>query len=75
MLFRSSAEFHESGRVVVQVTVDRDGNIVSKRVKSSPSEELSHIALQKLSQAKFSKSTNAEPQQFGTVTIVFKARS
>lgn len=69
------AEFHEGGKVVVQVTVDRSGNIISKRIKSSPSEELSRIALQKLSQAKFSSSSNAEPQQFGTVTIVFKARS
>jgi len=70
-----SAEFHEGGRVVVQVKVDREGNIIEKRIKSSPSKELSNIALQKLSQARFSKSANAEPEQFGTVTIVFKARS
>lgn len=70
-----SAEFHEGGRVVVQVKVDRDGNILDKRIKSSPSSELSRIALQKLSQARFSKNANAAPEQFGTVTIVFKARS
>jgi TonB family protein len=69
------AEFHEGGRVVVQVKVDRDGNILEKRIKSSPSAELSRIALQKLSQARFSKNASAAPEQFGTVTIVFKARS
>lgn len=70
-----SAEFHEGGKVVAQVTVDRDGNITNILIKSSPSNELTRIAKQKLSQAKFSKSTGSEPQQFGTVTIVFKARS
>lgn len=68
------AEFKEGGKVVIHVTVDRDGNIVSKYVKSSSSPELSRIAMDKLNKAKFSKSTGSEPQQFGDVTIIFKAR-
>ena len=68
------AEFHEGGTVVIHVTVDRDGNIVNKYVKSSPNTELTKIALDKLSKAHFSKSTSSEPQQFGDVTIVFKTR-
>ena len=69
---RFEAEFHEGGKVVIHVTVDRDGNIVSKLVKSTSSQELTRLALDKLNKAKFSKSTGSEPQQFGDVTIVFK---
>ncbi len=69
------AEFNEGGKVVISVTVDREGKIVSKRVKSTPNANLSRIALQKLSQAKFSASKDAAPQQFGEITIVFKTRS
>lgn len=72
---RFEAEFNESGTVVIRVTVDRDGNIVDKRIKSSPSHRLSQLALQKLNQAHFSKSDDAAPQQFGEITIVFKTRS
>ena len=72
---RFEASFHEGGTVVIDVVVDRNGTIVSKRIKSSPSAELSHLALQKLSQARFSASPDAQPQQFGKVTIVFKTRS
>ncbi len=68
------AEFSEGGKVVIHVTVDRDGNIVNKRVKSSSGAHLTRIALEKLNNAKFSRSTGSEPQQFGDVTIVFKTR-
>lgn len=71
---RFEASFREGGTVKIKVTVDRNGNIVSKYVASSPSPELSRIALEKLGQARFSPSTEASPQQFGYVTIVFKAR-
>ncbi len=70
-----SAEFNEGGKVVIRIKVDRNGNIISKAVKSSPSSALTKIALQKLSQAKFSASPNAAPEQFGEITIVFKTRS
>ncbi len=69
---RFEASFHEGGTVKIRVTVDRNGNIVAKSVVSSPSAELSKLAMQKLAQAKFSPSSDAQPQQFGTVTIVFK---
>jgi len=69
---RFVAEFHEGGVVVVRVTVDRDGNIINKVVKSSPNSQLSKMALQKLSESKFSPNPNAAPEQFGLVTIVFK---
>jgi TonB family protein len=69
------AEFNEGGKVIIRVTVDRGGNIIDKKVKSSPSATLSRIALQKLSQAKFSPSKDAAPQQFGEISIVFKTRS
>lgn len=68
------AEFREGGKVVISVTVDRDGNIVSKFVKSSSNPELTKIALDKINKARFSKSNSSAPQQFGDVTIVFKAR-
>jgi outer membrane biosynthesis protein TonB len=72
---RFEAEFNEGGKVVIKVTVDRDGNIVDKKVKSFSSAVLKRIALQKLSQSKFSKSPDAEPRQFGEITFVFKTRS
>ena len=70
---RFDADFHEGGKVVIRVTVDRNGNIVNKRVLSSPSQELSGIALDKLNQAHFSRTEGGEPQQFGEVTILFKS--
>lgn len=70
-----TAEFEEGGKVVIRVTVNRSGEIVSKQIKSSPSATLSRIALQKLSEAKFSVSQHAAPQQFGEITIIFKTRS
>lgn len=71
---RFSAEFNEGGKVVIHIKIDREGKIISKRIKSSPSSTLSRIALQKLSEAKFNASPNAAPEQFGDVTIVFKTR-
>ncbi|MBA3829408.1 MAG: energy transducer TonB [Taibaiella sp.] len=72
---RFVAEFHEGGKVIVKVAVDRNGNIISTSIKSSPSPELSKIAIQKLKQAKFSASPDAAPEQFGLITIVFKTRA
>jgi hypothetical protein len=68
------AEFRESGKVVIRVTVDRNGNIVNKMVKSTSSPQLTKLALDKLNNAKFSRSDSPEPQQFGDVTIIFKTR-
>jgi outer membrane biosynthesis protein TonB len=71
---RFEAEFKEGGTVVVRVTVDKEGNIVDKYVKSSSAPQLTRLALDKLARAKFSKTTGSEPQQFGDVTFVFKTR-
>jgi outer membrane biosynthesis protein TonB len=68
------AEFREGGKVVIHVTVDRNGAIINKRVISSPSRELTQIAIEKLSNAHFSKSEGSEPEQSGDVTFYFKTR-
>ncbi len=68
------AEFNESGKVVIHVTVDRNGNIINKYIKTSSSSQLNKIALEELNNVRFSKSDNPEPQQFGDVTIIFKTR-
>lgn len=68
------AEFNESGKVVVSVTVDRNGNIINKHVKSSSSAQLNKIALEQINKVKFTASHSPEPQQFGDVTIIFKTR-
>lgn len=68
------AEFKESGSVVIRVTVDKDGKIIAKSIKSSPSATLSKIAMAKLNQVKFNKSENAPVEQFGNITFVFKSR-
>lgn len=69
------ADFREGGKVVVRVTVNREGSIVNKQVISSTNAELRSIALQKLSKVRFNKSTSAPEEQFGTITFVFKTRS
>ncbi len=68
------AEFNESGVVIIQVGVDRQGNIVSKNLVSSSSRQLTSIAFEKLRSVRFSPSTGPEPIQYGKVTIAFKTR-
>ena len=68
------AKFREGGRVVVRVTVDRDGDIVNRQIKSSTNTELSPIALRKLQQVRFNKSATAPEEQFGDIIFVFKTR-
>lgn len=72
---RPDAEFKEGGKVVIHITVNREGNIVSKRVKSSPSNELSKLAIEKLKDVRFNSSSNVPPEQFGDITFVFKTRA
>ena len=69
------AEFRQGGKVVVRITVNRDGAIINKSVLSSSNAELSPIALRKLQSVKFNKSENAPAEQFGKITFVFKTRS
>lgn len=69
------AEFREGGKVVVRVTVNRDGVIVNKQIVSASNPELRPIALRKLQSVKFNKSADAPAEQFGNITFVFKTRS
>jgi outer membrane biosynthesis protein TonB len=68
------AEFSESGIGKIHVAIDRKGNIISKRVVSSSSPELSKLALEKLNGVHYSPSTDANPQDFDDITIKFQTR-
>jgi TonB family protein len=68
------AAFREGGQVVIRVTVNREGAIINKTVKSSTNTELNSIALRKLLEVRFNKSPNAPEEQFGTITFVFRPR-
>lgn len=69
------ADFKEGGRVVIRVTVNRDGMITDKRVLSISNAALRDLALHKVDKIRFSKSDSAPEEQFGTITFVFKTRS
>jgi hypothetical protein len=72
---RPDAEFRESGKVVIRVTVNRSGAVIAKRIKSQANAELGKIALKKIEEVRFSKSESAPPEQFGDITFVFKSRA
>lgn len=69
------AAFNESGKVIIRVTVNREGIIINSRVKKTTDNRLSAIAIQELKQVRFSKSDKAPVEQFGDITFVFKTRS
>jgi outer membrane biosynthesis protein TonB len=68
------ADFREGGKVVIRITVNREGAIVNKTVKSATNAEIRAIALRKVDKVKFNKSENAPEEQFGDITFVFKTR-
>lgn len=68
-----NAEFNEGGKVIVNVTVDRDGIIKSYRVTSAANSKLKEIAERKLKSIRFNKAPSAPVEQFGDITFVFKA--
>jgi TonB family protein len=68
------AQFRAGGRVVVRVTVARDGSITNRQIKSSTNTELNPIALRKAQQVRFNASETAPEEQFGDITFVFKTR-
>lgn len=72
---KPDAEFREGGKVIVKVTVNREGQIIKKSIKRSASDELSKIALKKIEEVRFSKSETAPPEQFGDITFVFITRT
>lgn len=69
------AVFKEGGKVVIKVTVNREGTVISKRVLSAANPELGRIAMQKINEVKFNRSEQAPPEQFGNITFVFKTRA
>ncbi len=69
------ADFREGGKVVIRITVNRDGLIVNKQIVSASNAELRSIALKKLDKVRFNKSNEAPQEQFGNITFVFKTRS
>lgn len=68
------AQFRAGGRVIVRVTVARDGSITNRSIKSSTNTELNPIALRKAQQVRFNASETAPEEQFGDITFVFKTR-
>lgn len=69
------ADFREGGKVVLRITVNRDGVITNKQVISASNAELRTIALRKIDKVRFNKSDDAPEEQFGNITFVFKTRS
>ncbi|OJW77564.1 MAG: hypothetical protein BGO69_11700 [Bacteroidetes bacterium 46-16] len=69
------ADFKEGGRVVIKVTVNREGVITDKRIISISNAALRDIALHKVEKIRFNKSNSAPEEQFGNITFVFKTRS
>jgi outer membrane biosynthesis protein TonB len=67
------AEFREGGKVVIRVTVNRDGAITDSRIVSAANATIRALALKKLQSVRFNKSTTAPAEQFGNITFNFKA--
>lgn len=66
------AEFREGGRVVIRVTVNREGSITDSRVMSAANTTIRALALKKLQGVRFNKSTAAPAEQFGNITFEFR---
>lgn len=66
------AEFREGGRVVIRVTVNREGSITDSRVVSAANATIRALALKKLQGVRFNKSTAAPAEQFGNITFEFR---
>lgn len=68
------SEFKEGGKVVIRIIINREGQIIDKRVKSSTNAELGEIGLKKLEAVRFNKSETSPQEQSGDITFVFKTR-
>ncbi len=72
------AKDNETGKIVVSIKVDRNGQVVFAKytVKGSTTSDPSLIAMAEKAarEAKFSSSPNAPEEQFGSITFTFKAR-
>lgn len=68
------ARFRHGGRVVVRVTVARDGSITNRQIKSSTNSDLNTIALHKAQEARFNADSHAPDEQFGEIIFEFTTR-
>ena len=70
-----SDQSQETGKVVVDITVDKDGNVIAAipggRGSTTTSSRLFALAKEASMKAKFSTSTDAADIQKGTITYVF----
>ncbi len=67
------AEFREGGKVVIRVTVNREGQITNSRVISAANATIRALALKKMQSVRFNQSSSAPAEQFGNITFDFKA--
>lgn len=74
---RPSYTVNEEGYVIVDITVDNDGNVIGAEIKKSfgiTSPALRNAALQAAKKAKFSNKSGGHFNQHGTITYNFKLR-
>jgi hypothetical protein len=73
---QSSSQFQETGKVVVDITVDKEGNVVSAvpggRGSTTTSSNLYRLAKEAAMKAKFDNSTSDADIQKGTFTFDFR---
>ncbi len=65
------AEFREGGKVVLRVTVDRNGSISRYRVVSAANAQLKALAEQKIKKVRFNPNDEAPAEQSGNITFQF----
>lgn len=67
------AQYNEPGKVVIRVTVNREGEITRYDVKKFSNNKIREIALQRIKNIRFNKAATAPEEQFGYITFDFKA--
>lgn len=67
-----AARFREGGKVVFNITVNKEGVITRFTVASASNSTIKAIAEQKIRAVKFNKDANARPEEFGTLTFNFR---
>ncbi|MBR4390689.1 MAG: energy transducer TonB [Bacteroidales bacterium] len=73
-LQRPSADFPEEGHIVVEIWVDRDGNVIRTGITKGTdiaNSEMRDMALEAARRSKFAPDPNAPEEQKGTITYNF----
>jgi outer membrane biosynthesis protein TonB len=65
------AVYQKGGKVVVNVTVNREGIITHYQIIQAAYPELRTLVEEKIKKVKFNKAPNARPEEFGTITFDF----